>query len=75
MCLQNEYVLNQLNKDAYHAISQEAHTVRLLREAGLIKPSRFFTLTCRGAACLGHLLVALGRRLENLPAHQPVGAD
>jgi hypothetical protein len=75
MYTQNEYVSIQINKDAYNDAYREAEKLRELRRAGLLKPSRMTCMICRGAASFGRLLIAVGTRLANLRAAQPMGAD
>ena len=66
MWAQDEYVKQQLHKDTYDRLFQEAETLRKLRQAGLLKTRAFPKLACRSLACLGRALVALGRRLEQM---------
>ncbi len=71
----NEYVSYQLNKDSYNRAYREAEKLRELRRAGLLKPSAMTCAVCRAAAAFGRLLIAVGTRLTNLRAAQPLGAD
>ncbi len=64
MYTQSNYVIERIHKDAYDSAYREAEKLRALRRAGLLKPGRLEQITCRGIACLGRLLVTVGRRME-----------
>lgn len=66
MYTQPDYVMQRIHKDAYDNAYQEAKKLRLLRQAGLIKPGRLQLWICRGMACLGRGLIALGSRMERM---------
>lgn len=66
MFTQNEYVAIRLNKDAYDRAYNEVNTLRQLRQAGLLKPSKMTIFACKGLAFLGHWMVSAGKRLERV---------
>lgn len=66
MIIQPDYVIERIHKDAYDNAYREAEKLRMLRQAGLIKPGKLQLGFCRGVACVGHVLVMLGRRMERM---------
>ena len=66
MIIQSDYVIERIHKDAYDNAYREAEKLRMLRRAGLLKPGWLQQWTCRGMACLGRGLVAIGLRLERM---------
>ncbi len=63
MFTQNEYVMMQVNRDAYDRANSEAKKMRMLKQAGLLQPGQLTRIACRAAGTVGRLLVGLGLRL------------
>ena len=61
---QHEYTVTRLNDLYIEERLQEAKIINLLRQAGFFERFSLSSLGCKGLACLGRLLVTLGRWLE-----------
>ena len=66
MITQPLYVIERIHKDAYDNAYREAEKLRMLRQAGLIKPGKLQKGCCWIIARMGHGLVTLGRRMERM---------
>jgi hypothetical protein len=69
-------LMTEISKRYYQERFKAAHTFHLLRQAGITHESRICRISLRLFVSLGHLLVALGHRLEGLeikPPHQRIG--
>jgi hypothetical protein len=69
-------LMAEISKRYYQERFKAAHTFHLLRQAGIAHESRISRISCRLIVSLGHLLVALGNRLERLeikPPQRPIG--
>ena len=64
MVFPNDYLMRYLAEERMRDGLRQAETRRLLRQAGNDRRGRPSRPVCRLLAGLGHLLVALGRRLE-----------
>lgn len=73
MYTQNEYVSIQLNRDSYTSAYQEAEKIRLLRRAGIAE-IRLTDVFCCAAGRLGHALVSIGKKLEQLERSASIAA-
>ncbi len=65
---QDEYFLMKLAREKMKDYMQEAKAYRMIRQARGDQESRIVRLGCRGLACLGGLLIAVGRRLVKIAA-------
>ena len=74
MYTQNDFFLLDLARQKIQERIQEAETYRLIRQARQVEGSHpahggpIVRLGCRGLACLGALLIAIGRRLLRIAA-------
>lgn len=64
MLLPNYDLAERTAREQVRSSLREAETYRLLRRAGLGQEGRVSYQVCRLLSGLGHLLVALGQRLE-----------
>jgi hypothetical protein len=64
-------LMTEISKRHYQERFRDALTFRLLRQAGIAHESRISRISLRLFVSLGHLLVALGHRLERLEIEAP----